>query len=481
MNIAVKTETLLLRAAHFVRGKLVEGNDTLHKSRDLGVDFTTPAIDLNALITPRSEPGPLFDVKLSEIIDFLVATGEALALEKNQYLQECAERMAATNPLPRRIIDNLYRKAGTYLTREGLMQVVEQSIGNPAFLDGWVPRADHRGRRSAIRAFPPRLVHVMPGNSPTVVASSIAQGAMVKAINLFKMPSSDPFTMIAVLRTMADLDPNHPVVRSMSAVYWRGGDPVERTIYRPQYFDKIVAWGGGDAINNVIKYLGPGFQLVSFDPKTSISLVGKEAFDTDATIDDAAERAAIDVTIINQEACVCSRFIYIEGSLEQVDRFCERLQKRLGVDRETASEVAPLPPSDVREEIDVLKAMDDTHRVWGSFDGRGIVIRSDEPVEFHPTNKVVNVVRVPSLKEAVKYATVATQTVGVYPFQRKLELRNALASAGAQRIVRLGEAGMGPTGNPHDAMYPMQRFIHWMSDEDSSAGATEVLNNTLLS
>jgi hypothetical protein len=32
---------------------------------------------------------------------------------------------------------------------------------------------------------------------------SIAQGAMVKAVNLFKMSSSDPFTTVAVLRTMA--------------------------------------------------------------------------------------------------------------------------------------------------------------------------------------------------------------------------------------------------------------------------------------
>ncbi len=83
---------------------------------------------------------------------------------------------------------------------------------------------------------------------------------MVKGIGLFKMPSSDPFTTVAVLRTMAEIDPNHPVVQSMSAVYWAGGDEtIERTIYRPQYFDKIVAWGGGPAINNVVKYPGPWY------------------------------------------------------------------------------------------------------------------------------------------------------------------------------------------------------------------------------
>ena len=191
-------------------------------------------------------------------------------------------------------------------------------------------RQDYTGRRSYVRAFAPRLIHVLPGNSPGVAIKSIAQSAMVKAINLFKMSSSDPFTCVAILRTMADIDPEHPIVRSMSAMYWRGGDDsVERVLYRPQYFDKIVAWGGGDAINNVIKYLGPGFQLISFDPKTSISMVGKEAFSSQETLEHAAELAATDVMILNQEACVASRFTFLEASPEDADRFCAIVHQRI--------------------------------------------------------------------------------------------------------------------------------------------------------
>src|SRR5437667_10405766 len=186
------------------------------------------------------------------------------------------------------------------------------------------------------------MIHMLAGNSPTGCISSIAQGALVKAINVFKMPSSDPFTCVAMLRTMAEVDPDHPVVQSMSAVYWRGGDErIERTLYRPQYFDKIVAWGGGDAINNVIKYLGPGLQLVSFDPKTSISMIGEEAMETETTMEEVAELAAADITVFNQEACLASRFVFIEGSQERIDQFCEKLLGRLAVDRDYASAKAP--------------------------------------------------------------------------------------------------------------------------------------------
>jgi Acyl-CoA reductase (LuxC) len=456
-------------APFFVRGKLLAATEVRHRSRDLGVDFVTPQLDLDALITLRTEPGPLFDVKLNEILDFLAETGNHMRLDRSGYLREAVDRIAATNVLPRPVIEHNVRMAADYLNKARLLEYAEQNLGDARVLDGWLPRVDSTGRRSFTRAFPPRLIHVLPGNSPLVSAQSIALGAMVKAVNLFKMGSSDPFMAVAILRTMLDVDPGHPVPRSMSAVYWRGGDErVERAIFQPQYFDKIVAWGGGDAINNVIKYLMPGLQLVSFDPKTSISMIGIEAFDSDATLEDVATRAADDVGLLNQEACVCSRVLFVEGDRRQVDRFCERLQRKL-VDRNALSGKAPPLPRDLAEEVDSMRLLDDEFGIWGIGDGSGLVVRSDEPVDFHPINKTANVVQVKSLEEALKYVNVATQTVGVYPPARQVQLRDRLAGGGAQRIVRLGDAGGQSIGAPHDAMYVMHRFVHWIVHEDGFA------------
>lgn len=108
---------------------------------------------------------------------------------------------------------------------------------------------------------------------------------------------------------------------------------------------------------------------------------------------------------------------------------------------------------------------------WGRFDGRGLVVLTDEPVGFHPTNKTVNVVHVNALEDAVKHVNVATQTIGVYPPARKKALRDRLASGGGQRVVRLGTAATIILGGPHDAMFPLQRFVHWMSDEDAASEA----------
>jgi hypothetical protein len=95
------------------------------------------------------------------------------------------------------------------------------------------------------------------------------------------------------------------------------------------------------------------------------------------------------------------------------------------------------------------------------------VVRSPEPVDFHLTHKTVNVIPVASVLDAVSHANVATQTVGVYPGRRKEQLRDCLASAGVQRVIRLGSAMTGSAGNPHDGMFPLHRLVTWVVDDDA--------------
>jgi Acyl-CoA reductase (LuxC) len=453
---------------HFIRGELVWGADTEYLSRDFGVPFVTPELRLNELFPPRSEQGPAFDVPIDEIIDLLVETGKHLSLETNKYLQESLETTLQVSPLPRRIIENTYSRPGQFLTREAIEYRLECTFGGKEILDGWVEQIDPVGSVSRVRAFPPRLVHMLAGNSPSGAMMSIADAALVKAVNVFKMPSGDPFTTVAVLRTMSDIAPDHPVLRSMSAVYWKGGDTrVEDVLYRSQYFDKLVAWGGGEAIANAAKYVAPGFQLISFDPKVSMAIVGQEAFESDATLEEVADLAASDATVYNQDACVAARHLFVEAETEDADRFCALLCDRLGVDRFFGSAIGPKTPSDIREAVDGMRYLEPEYRIWGDFDGGGLVVRSPEPVEFHPTNKTVNVIQVDSMIDATRFATVATQTVGMYPSYRKAEVRDLLASAGVQRIVNLGSALKGSLGVPHDAMYPLHRMVNWVVDDDA--------------
>ncbi|WP_210593068.1 acyl-CoA reductase [Streptomyces sp. GESEQ-35] len=459
------TSAIGTAVVHVVRGEVADDGPCVDHGRG-DTAFSAPALDLNRLVWPRTEPGPAFGVPSAEIVDLLVETGEALKTDRQGLLAEALAAMVRVSPLPEEVLERAYAVLWRSFQRPSLHAQIDHELGGPDVLDGWREVHLPEGRLASVRAFPPRLVHVIAGNAPGVAAMSVVRGALTKGVNLLKLPSNDLFTATAILRTMAAVAPGHPVVRSFSAVYWRGGDAtVESVLFRPQFFDKLVAWGGESTIRGALQYVGPGFELVSFDPKTSISVIGREAFATEETLTAAADAAAADATFFNQQACVASRFQFVEGSDEDADRYAALLCERLGVAREFSSADGPRVPAELREEIDVLCSMDPDYRVWGGYDGRGLVIRSPEPVDFHPDGKIVNVVPVTALPDAVAHAGVATQTVGVYPDARKAELRDALACAGVQRVVSLGRAGGMAPGLSHDGFYPLQRLVRWVNDE----------------
>ena len=453
------TETLSV--PHIIKGVLVEGDEVEHGR------LRTPAIDLDDLVWSRREPGPAFDTPLDEVIDLLVEVGSRLDPDTNVWLAESMRWAGLSGRLTPRLLEYSYRGLGELFSRRSLEFQIDTELGRER-LDGWAAIADPWGGTHRVRAYSPRLAHVVAGNTPGTAAVTIVRGALTRGVNLMKLGSDDPLTASAILRTMAEVAPNHPILQSFTAVYWRGGDQrIEGAVFRPQYFDKLVAWGGEAAIRNALSYVGPGFELVAFDPKVSISLLGREALATDVSMKESAAAAATDVAIYNQDACASSRFIYAEGNLEQLAPWCQLLAAELGVDRPLSDGSGVPVPTDVREEVDALRFLAPDYQVFGAYE-TGVVVLSEDPVDFHPAGKVVNVVALPDLDDALEHVTVATQTIGIYPPERGAVMRDALASAGMQRLVTLGQVATKVPGIPHDGFFPLNRLMRWLVDDTSS-------------
>ena len=447
-----------LQVPHIVKGRLVEGADVDHGR------LLTPTIDLDDLVWSRREPGPAFDVSIEEVIDLLVAVGERLEPDTNPWLAASMDWARSNGSLSPRLIEESYRGLPALFSRRSLEFQVESELGKEVAA-GWSPVSDPWGGKHQVRAFPPRLVHVVAGNTPGTAAITIVRGALTRGVNLMKLGADDPLTASAILRTMAEIAPDHPVVRSFTAVYWKGGDArIESAVFRPQYFDKLVAWGGEAAIRNALRYVGPGFELVAFDPKVSISLVGKEALASPEAMQVSAAAAATDVALYNQAACASSRFVYAEGSTHDLRVWCEHLARELGADRPLSDGSGVPVPAAVREEVDGLRFLAPDYEVFGDYE-TGTVVLSEDPVDFHPEGKVVNVVAVPDLEDALQYVTVATQTIGIFPAERSEKLRDALASCGMQRLVALGKVAGKAAGLPHDGFFPLHRLVRWLVDD----------------
>src|SRR5690606_15776115 len=258
---------------------------------------------------------------------------------------------------------------------------------------------------------------------------------------IVKLPSNDPLTAIAALRTMIDIDPNHPLTRHLTAGYWKGGDEnVEASIYTPRNVEKIIAWGGFNSIKHITKYLQPGLDLITMDPKHSASIIGASALESEATIVEVAKRAACDAGAYNQELCANARVIYAHCDREGEEQMAK--PRRLGKElyqamqelRPHRSSPAKHAVPELEEGIQGLALEEDFYKVYRGDDRCGAVIVSqpDEPVEFANllACRTVNIVPVADVEDILKRMNADTQTVGIYPPEFRVEIRDRLGFQG---------------------------------------------------
>ena len=289
-------DTTIPRAPAIIRGELVDTDLIEFGGRNGDLRFLAP--DPSSLLRrlPMGNPQKLtdmHDLSVDDIIDYLRALGDKLDVAHNEHLQHALELTLETAPTTPTLVRNQYGRLPSLFTADALDDMIS-CIGRE-YLEGWVhTRTATNGAKRYIRAFGSRALHIVAGNSPVLSSVTVIRNAVSRSDAIIKAPSNDPFTAIAVARTMIDVAPDHPITKHVSVAYWKGGDEAfEAKLYQPHNIDKIVAWGGFRiSVKHVTKYIQPGLELISLDPKRSISVVGRKAFSDGANLDDVAIRIA---------------------------------------------------------------------------------------------------------------------------------------------------------------------------------------------
>lgn len=467
-----------------IRGELHDGALIEFGGRgSAGFSAPDPSTLIGAL--PLRDPGALRDLQelpFAEIVAFLAALGERLQLHANEHLQAALEHSEAFSDMTPPLVRASFQQLPALFAPEAVREQAELTIGIP-YLEGWVPRTLADGRIARIRACGARTVHIIAGNSPLIAALSIIRNAIVRSDAVIKAPSNDPLTALAIARTAAELDCAHPVTRHLSVAYWKGGDTgFEERLLRPANVEKIIAWGGFQSVTHVLRYVQPGLELITLDPKRSATIIGPEAFDDSETHADVALRIATDVGALNQLGCVNARVVYVASGtdpagLQRINRLGAAVYEALQRLPEHVSTPAKWFDPELRAQLEGLRASPDFYRVHGGTRGEGAVIVSqlDEPVEFHRalSGRVANLVPVDDPADVLPQINASTQTIGIYPESLKAELRDALALYGAQRLVSLGSAADPSMALPQDAIEPVRRMAKWIVEEQSKPGGRE--------
>ena len=467
-----------------IRGKVIDDAEVEYGGRNPETRFRTvdacKYVDRLPLIS-TSSMADLHSLSFEQILDFLEQLGTRLHLRDNVHLQEALELSIRTSGLGERILRDVYANLPQVFDRARMREIADVLIGIP-FLEGWVNTRTHGGTKTFVRAFGARSVHVIAGNVPTVSALTILRNTITRSDMIIKTPSNAPLTAAAIARTMIDMAPDHPVTRHLSVAYWKGGDArVEEPLYRPDHVEKIVAWGGMASIKHIVKYLQPGIDLITLDPKLSSTIIGREAFSSEARMREVARRVALDIAVYNQQACLNARVVYIQTGIDPsgiaaANRFGKLVYEAIqAIPAHLSNAVPSLDPA-LAEELEGLRFAGDAYKMFGG-DGRGgvIVSQTDQPVEFAPllANRVANLVPIDDLETAIAAVTAYTQTIGIYPDELMPKIRDRLAHAGAQRLVTLGYVAPSRSfAGPQDGMEPLRRMCKWILSEVDDPAVT---------
>lgn len=325
--------------------------------------------------------------------------------------------------------------------------------------------AELHSYKALVRAMPTRQLHITAGNSPLVPILSLLRAVWTKSPCALKLPSGAvlPGSLMGLIAATAA--PRHPITQHLSMVYWQGGDEsVERILFLPTAFDRIVVWGSPDSVASV-RARAQFTKIICFNPRYSVSFIGHDAFREDGSgLDEVAARAVCDSMVENQKACIASLVHYIEGSVEDAERYAA------AVERSLAQWDAQLPHPLLNRQRGQLKRIERGglldarvryHEVDGVY-GSGVVIAPHEfAIKDHPMCRLIVVRPVSNLDECLRFLHPGTATVGIFPDNRRLSLRDRVAARGVSNIVPLGHGGAAAVGSSHDGMLVLSELVDW--------------------
>jgi hypothetical protein len=405
----------------------------------------------------------LYSLSVEDILQYIDTVLRYL-IQNRKLIFDIVKNYRLTSEYPDAFLDKWFASIPTMLDIKNARRMIDGELsycGKPGsdFLTGWI-KAD--GDTGYIRAMPTRQLHITAGNTPEVPIISTLRAVLTKSAAVIKLPYGAILPGALLAMAAYEAAPNHPITQNLSLVYWHGGDEsIENILFAPGAFDRIVVWGRPTTVA-AVQSKTPFTKTIFLNPRYGISLIGNEAFS--GKLEETIDRALTDVLAYNQKACISSLVHYVEGTAEQTEEYAKCLQQALcRWDAEIPNFVSPQAQGQIKR----LKHGRYANAKWylnykdDDFSS-GVVVISDEfDILDHPASRLVVIRPVSKLEDALKYIHQGVSTVGVFPEERRQELKERILARGVSSVLPLGQCDAVFAGMPHDGMMILNQLVDW--------------------
>lgn len=449
-----------LRLPILVGGRRIdpEGRDVVRLTYTGGVEVLLPAVTVDdarqMLRDAEAARAELRDLSIDDVTIFFDRVGAKWRDPENPWRQIALEWGARVTGYALPFMEWDVNLIGMALFRAKQYDFLESDLGDPSLLDDW-----NRVKAIHMRCWPKGLItHVMVGNVPMASLFTLYRSLATKNVTIAKLPKRDPVTSLAFANALHDTDPEHPVARALSCLYWEPGSEVENLALRAS--DVVSVWGQARAVEAVKQRLPYGTDVLEFGPKRSFTLIREGVTDWDRL----AVKMAYDTVSYDQEGCFSMQEAFFEGDHAPLVEALSRAFTSYG---------ERFPRRECTADVDALiqrSRLEAEAEGWDVFAPEGTewtIVVTDGPVRIdeHPLSRTLYLHPIADPAEVLPFVDRDVQTVAVDPWERVWDVADALTGAGADRIVQVGRMARFRPGFIHDGMHPMRRMVRWVSLE----------------
>jgi acyl-CoA reductase-like NAD-dependent aldehyde dehydrogenase len=385
-----------------------------------------------------------------------------------------------TAPMVEHSLDDAFQP----LARGGLAKWVAFELGSTEVLDRPVGGASGVLRRAH---GPEWMLQIYAGNVPSLPIWPMFSALLLKSALLAKTSAQEPLLAPLLARTIAEADQG--LGACIAAVWWKGGtNDLDRAALSQA--PAVLAFGAGETVANLGRLARPGSKLVLHGPKVSVAYVERRALHY-AALRSLVARAALDVSLYDQQGCLSPHCFYVERRGEVPPaKFAEAFALALGARSQSlprgiigAEEAArvQLYRAQARFEAAGLAALgfrtesSPAKESTGVLESPGttawtVVVEDRARFEPGPQYRTVRVAAVDGPEEVARVLGASVHAVEALGLEARVPERGRLsayfAGLGIPRVAPIGQLQRPSPLGTHGGLRRLTPFVTWSTIEE---------------
>ncbi len=422
-----------------IRGKKIElekENCFQGINEQITKDLSNGDLDIRRAISSLDKLGNF----VAEDKEFLVAELMELGFSKEEAMQTKKDSLAVLSA------DELYKKIKRELG--GLPFEIARQTSREEQFEGWMPVGV--------------LGHVTSSNDAMLPFFSSVEGILTGNINVIKTASGAHKVAMKLVEKLCQLDES---LCPYFYVFPLSSKDKELLTELFSLCNSVAVWGSDGAVAGVRELAPDGVNIVAWGNRISFAYFTEKGCTKERLVG-----LAHDVCVNDQQACSAPQIVYYEtDSKEELLKFAEDFYGEL----QKVSDTYPLHPMTEPEKAELTaqtkmcyleEIMGDAKLINGN--GCRLFVKFDNELCASPLYRtvIVKAIKRCDLVGALRPFRSYLQSVGLACATDEIvPLTKLLIAGGVNRITEPGLMMGGYTGEPHDGVYAMTRYLKRVS------------------